>query len=533
MRYLLFILFPLFSLAQQDTSYRYWVQFTDKGSATVASANPQDLLSDRAIARRLKQGIDLMESDLAVYPSYISEVENLGARVHSRSKWLNGVVVFKEDTLIAPLLALPFVEAVNPFGSTISAINGRLADKFDSEFDTVHYGAAFHQLAMLGGDVLHQQGYQGEGLHIAVLDAGFYKVDQLAPFDPLFTNNQLLGSWDFVANEASVYEDHSHGMAVLSTMGGQLGEEIVGTAPKASYWLLRSEDVGSENLIEEYYWAAAAEYADSVGADIINSSLGYTTFDDSEQNHSYADLDGRTTPISIAATMAASKGIIVCNSAGNAGNDPWYYIGAPADADSILAVGAVGADEYPTSFSSFGPASDGRVKPNVSAQGGNAVVSNTSGVAALSNGTSFASPILAGMTACLWQAHPEKTNVEVMNAIMQSAHLFPHSEEQLGYGIPDFTVAHALLGIGEGAAPSIVVYPNPLTPYSQLYVQMGQEQALTYTLYSVDGKKLMQETVDNAGAIFKLPKTKLSAGVYVLEVIVGDYRLSEQIVVVD
>lgn len=534
MRYLILILFPLFSWAQQqDTTYRYWVQFADKGTATVSSTNPQDLFSERAIVRRQQQSIELQQSDLAVYAPYVSEVQSLGFDLRSRSKWLNGVVVFKQDTVVSSILNLPYVVSVSSFGSTASSINGRLTNKLESQLDTSDYGAAFRQLEMLRGDVLHQRGYKGEGMHIAVLDAGFYKVNELKPFGALFENNQILGSWDFVANESSVYEDHSHGMAVLSTMAGQSEGDLVGTAPKASYWLLRTEDVGSENLIEEYYWAAAAEYADSLGVDIINSSLGYTTFDDPEQDHSYADLDGRTAPISIAANMAARKGIIVCNSAGNSGNNSWHYIGAPADADSILAVGAVDSEEIPTSFSSYGPSSDGRVKPNVSTQGGNAVVSSTSGAATLSNGTSFSSPILAGMAACLWGAHPDKTNIELMDAIIQSAHLYPDSEEQLGYGIPNFEVAHALLNVADESTPTIVVYPNPMTPYSQLFVYVGQEQALSYTLYAADGKLVRQETIENSKAVFMMSIDKLSAGMYVLEVRVGDHRLTERLIVTD
>ena len=521
---ILIFLLPL-SLSAQ---YKYWISFSDKGGQTINTSEVS--LSERAIERRSRQNIAVSVSDLPVYTKYVQTVRNLGFKVLNRSRWFNGIMVSTNDSLwVNSLASLPFVTDAYNF-QTQNTSNNRLSNKLEV-IDSSFYGNAFRQLDMLNGHDMHQLGYQGEGMYIAVLDAGFKKVDELAAFESLFENNQILGTWDFVAQESSVFEDHSHGMAVLSTIGARLEGEFVGTAPQAKFWLLRTEDAVSENLIEEYNWLCAAEFADSVGADIINSSLGYTTFDIVEQDHTYADLDGRTTPISKAAVMASRKGMIVCSSAGNYGNNNWYYLGAPADADSILSVGAVYADETPTSFSSFGPSADNRVKPSVSAQGGNTTVYSTADYVTTSNGTSFSSPIIAGMTACLWQANPDKTNTEVMNAIMQSAHLYNTPDDQLGYGIPNYTLANMLLSIENETNPFISVYPNPLKNYSQLYAFVANAENITYSLYNLEGKLLTYQVVSSSSRVVQIDIPQLCIGIYLLEVLIGEERLQERIVV--
>lgn len=525
MRWLLLILaFPL-SLSAQ---HKLWISFSNKGSQTLS--NTEVSISERAKERRIRQNIALSTRDLPINPIYIHQVKALGFEVINRSRWFNGIMVSANDLVnVDSLQSLPFVLDVIDFEVQSFSRNEK-ANKFEL-IDTISYGNAFTQLEMLEGHVMHQLGFQGAGIQIAVLDAGFKNTDQLAAFKSLYDNNQILGTWDFVDQEGSVYEDHNHGTAVLSTIGANLTGEMVGTAPQAKFWLLRTEDATSENLIEEYNWLCGVEYADSIGADIINSSLGYTTFDLSHQNHSFADLDGRTTTISKAAVMAARTGMIVCSSAGNYGNSNWYYIGAPADADSILTVGAVYSDETPTSFSSFGPTYDGRVKPTVTAQGGNTTVYSSSDYVTISNGTSFSSPIIAGMVACLWQAFPEKTNMELINAIMQSAHLNNSPENQMGYGIPNFTLASALLASQDSTIPYLSVYPNPIQPYSQVHAYIADQQQISYSIYSMDGKKIVHDKV----AINKLPIVTfdiptLTAGIYILEVLVGDTLLKERLV---
>ena len=525
MRFLILIFLIPFSLSAQ---HKYWLSFSDKGGQSIKTT--ELCLSERAIERRNRQNIAITVSDLPVNTEYIQEIRNLGFKILNRSRWFNGIMVSTKDSLLVnKLLSLPFITNIYNF-QTQNSSNNRLGNKFDV-IDSTFYGNAFRQLDMINGFDMHQLGFQGDGIHIAVLDAGFRKVDELAAFELLFENNQILGTWDFVAQESSVYEDNSHGMAVLSTIGARLENEFIGTAPQAKFWLLRTEDAGSENLIEEYNWLCAAEFADSVGADIINSSLGYTTFDVTEQDHTYKDLDGRTTPISKAAVMASRKGIIVCSSAGNYGNNSWYYIGAPADADSILSVGAVYADETPTFFSSFGPSADNRVKPNVSAQGGNTAVYSTGDYVTTSNGTSFSSPIIAGMTACLWQANPDKTNMEVINAIMQSAHLYNMPNDQLGYGIPNYILANKLLSIEDENNPFLSVYPNPLKNHSQLYVILPNSENISYGIYNLEGKKVVQQEVISSSRIIQIDITKLSIGVYLLEILTEEARFQERILV--
>jgi serine protease AprX len=378
-------------------------------------------------------------------------------------------------------------------------------------YDASDYGLAFNQLQMLGGDVMHSKGFKGNGITIAVLDAGFYKVDELDVFSDL--QNQILSTYDFVDGNSNVYDDHTHGMMVLSTMGAK--GAMMGTAPDAQYLLLRSEDVFSENLIEEFMWVCAAEYADSAGADIINSSLGYTTFDDTLQDHTYADMDGKTTPISIGAGMASDKGIIVVNSAGNSGNSSWHYIGAPADNYDVLTVGAVDENEEFASFSSYGPNASGAEKPNVVAQGKNTVVANSDNTVITGNGTSFSSPITAGMVACLWGANPHKSAISIKDAIYKSADRYLNPDDQFGYGIPDYYSAYQYLNYD---------FTIPINE--------SISEDVSYTIYTVDGKLIDSGILyyNNKQDVIKIIKPK-TAGVYIIHLIATGFELNKKFIV--
>jgi hypothetical protein len=453
------ILLISLQVSAQIAPDKYWIRFTDKNNSPFSIENPEAFLSQKAIDRRNVQGIPIAENDLPVNPSYLSAVANTGATLLNISKWFNSVTVFTTDpSVIDDINALPFVLSVAKMTNNNSTLNTSIKPFFENETyskfqdsikmkgsgESFDYGQGYNQINMLNGILLHDLGYNGEGMTIAVLDAGFRNADILTAFDSLWMNNRILGYKDFVDPlNPDIFASHSHGTNVLSTMGANLPGELVGTAPRASYWLLRSEDGGSEYLIEELNWASAAEFADSAGVDIINSSLGYTTFDDPSQNHTYMDMDGNTTPITIAADLAASKGMIVVNSAGNEGSGSWQYIGAPADGDSVFSIGAVDASGNYAYFSSTGPTYDGRLKPNVVAQGqGSAIVSAWSGIVLTGSGTSFSSPITAGIVACLWQAHPDKTNMEILEAIQQNGSQAGNPDNLLGYGIPDYFAAH-------------------------------------------------------------------------------------------
>ena len=518
---------------------RYVVFLSDKNGSPYSVGNPSAFLSPRAITRRTIQSIAITSQDFPVNPSYVSGIQATGAQVLNTSRWFNSVTVeVSNNSILNAINALPYVSQALNVGRTIGPVH---PSKFNIEntreaavnlpennrtSSTFNYGPSFNQVSMLKGDLMHDNGYVGTGKVIAVLDAGFFSVNTMPAFDSLFANNRVLATWDFVDNEANVYDDDQHGTMVLSLMGANVPGEIIGTAPGASYLLLRSENAPAEALIEEYNWASAAEYADSAGADVINSSLGYTEFDDPAQNHTYSDLDGNTTPISIAADIAASKGIVVCNSAGNEGNGSWFHISAPADADSILAVGAVDAFEVYAQFSGKGPSADGNVKPNVAAQGSQTFVVDPwtgSGVFP-GNGTSFASPLMAGMVAALWQCHPNVTNMQIINAIQQSASQFSSPDSLLGYGIPDFPEACLILaGIDPGVAlngDNLIVNGNPFAEHLSLSFYSTKQQDIKVKLTDMLGKLIYNKSLSVSGLNvhdISVP-VSVSKGIYVIEV---------------
>ncbi|MBN8702459.1 MAG: S8 family serine peptidase [Bacteroidetes bacterium] len=528
----MFIVFNSFVIGQTAPT-KFWVQFTDKIGTPYSISNPSAFLSAKAIERRLKQNIAIAENDLPVNPSYVTGVVSQDSiTLLHKSKWFNAITIQTTDTLAIQAIGnLSYVKNISP----VSIFKGIPEDQpIEANFKTTEeysvgnysYGSSYNQVNMIGTDCMHEKGYTGKGLLIAVLDAGFLLANTNPCFDSLRAHNAIIGTWDFVTNDSMVYEDDSHGTYVLSTMGGHIPGQLVGTAPDATYLLLRTEDAPSEYIIEEDNWVAGAEYADSVGADIINSSLGYTQFDDASQNHVYADLDGNTTRITIGADIAASKGILVVNSAGNSGSSSWFYIGAPADGDSVLAIGAVNANQQYASFSSKGPSADGRIKPNVAAKGQAATVTNFSNGISSANGTSFSSPIIAGAAASLWQANPNATNMQIFKAIEQSATNYDNPDNLTGYGIPNFCIANELLH-GKSREDFLennilTIHPNPFTTEINFIFYSDKEQSLTTNLYDARGRLInttstaclsnrpYYQTIDN---LFNL-----SEGIYILEV---------------
>lgn len=314
-------------------------------------------------------------------------------------------------------------------------------------FNALNYGASYNQIHLHEGEYLHDKGFTGQDITIAVLDAGFLNYKTNNAFDSLKLQQRIIAEWDFVAGEASVTEDHYHGAYCLSIMACNKPGIVMGSAPSAKYLLLRTEDAATEYPIEEQNWVAAAEYADSAGADIITSSLGYTNFDNPIFNHSYAQRDGKTALISRGASMAVKKGMIVTNSAGNDGGytTDFKYVACPADADSVFSIGATNVSGTIAAFSSWGPNGAGKQKPNVVSVGQGTVFANTAGNVAAGNGTSYSNPLLCGLIACLWQAFPEFKNSEILNAVQSSAHLFQTPDYRYGYGIPNFRKAYMLL----------------------------------------------------------------------------------------
>lgn len=471
-------------------------------------------MSERAIQRRIRQGIPIQENDLPVNASYIQEVKNLGnITYHYASRWFNAILVQTNDmSVIAQISALPFVKNVSSVkelpiskSGTVSSTQqlsdktaylenysrpkGNAISKKNNNY-SLDYGLGFNQAEMVEIPFLHDKGYRGKGMHIAIIDAGFRNLNSLSAFDSLWDNNRILGMRDFVNPNSNIFAEHSHGMAVLSTIGANVPGQFIGVAPEASFWLLRSEDAATEYPIEECNWTVAAEFADSVGVDIINSSLGYTTFDNPKYNYSYQQMDGETTIVTRAANTAAEKGILVVNSAGNYGSQAWKYIGAPADGHNVLTVGATNAAGEYVSFSSQGPSYDGRVKPIVTAQGFLTYIVNTDGQIRQGSGTSFSSPIIAGMAACLWQVNPNLTRNQLVEIIKESASQYQTPDFLMGYGIPKMSWAYA-------AARELII-EKPDGDALQIFIA-AIEKALVIKWYGEKEDKALLEVFDISG----------------------------------
>lgn len=531
-KFFIIFFFPIFVFAQQ-IEYKFFITFSDKNNSDYTIDNPEDFLSQRSIDRRLSQNIDVKFSDLPVNKNYILSVKSEGFKVLNQTKWMNGIIVSTIDSSLISNLNFLFIDTIIYFGSW-EIKNKYHRERFSWNRES-NYGSSLNQIYMIWGDSLHYKGFQGQGKIIAVLDAGFYNVDSLLCFSHLFETGRILGTYDFVEKEQEVFNDDTHGMSVLSTMAANLDGEIIGTAPFASYYLLRTEDAFSETLIEEYNWICGAEFADSVGADIINSSLGYSNFDNSIQSYSYEDLDGKTAISTIAATIASRKGIVVVNSAGNEGNDNWKYIVAPADADSILSVGAVNQNKQIAGFSSYGPTSDGRTKPSVCAQGQNTTVISSSGDIISSNGTSFSSPVLAGMVACLWQAHSTKNNMEIINAIIHSASLYNNPNDHEGYGLANFYKADSILRLTEDFTPSLNLFPNPTNNTFNIELYAGDNYKVEISIYDIAGN-LVHNEIRNVNSfcnnVIIIPSLGISKS-YLVNVRLKEGNLSQKIIFTD
>lgn len=444
-----------------------------------------------------------------VCDNYLDQLKELKIEIVGTSKWLNAACVKPSIQLqhIDTLNCVSYCEPLQKYKAVEATTN-----------EAYSYGRSDIPMQMLNLDAYHQKGFTGQNVTIAVFDGGFAQVDSMEILSSLWQRDQIIASRDFVTNDTLTWDQSAHGMQVLSIIGINYPDSMVGAAPDASFVLARTEDVRSEKHIEEYNWLRAMEWADSVGVDIIHSSLGYSLFDSLEGNYTYQDMDGKSTLITIAAQKAASMGIFITNSAGNSGNDPWYYITAPCDGKDVLCVGAVDSFEIITPFSSRGPSADGRVKPDVCAMGANITVPRENGILRTGSGTSFSGPIIAGMVACLMQAHPMRSNSEIFNAIIQSADRYTRADSLYGYGIPDLLIADSLLqkmslGIHEPKpALDFDLYPNP----SRGTIKVRTHPGSTYTLYGPAGRVLTKGSCNNWINFIDL--TAYAAGNYYLEI---------------
>ena len=560
---ILIFAFPLPKLTAQVIGDVYFVKFTDKAQVPYSINNPSQFLSIKALNRRSKDNIPISSQDLPVDQSYINIVSNAGAKIMFITKWLNGIGISSVNPEgLETIRRLSFVERIEQIHSNMSVFGKSAADllktavindeeskdkiagilnsnqlKNNELITNLDYGLAETQIKMLNGDLMQKRGFLGENITIAILDNGFLNVNNLNAFDSLWFNNQVISTYDFVINDQIRFSAGDHGTKVLSIMAANKPGVFVGTAPKANYHLIRTEIEGSESLLEEYLWMCGAEYADSVGADIINSSLGYTEFDDVNQNHHFSDLDGNTTIVTIAADIAASKGILVVNSAGNYANKPWQYIGAPADGDSVLAVGGVDENRVWAEFSSIGPSADGRIKPNIVAQAKRTAIIQNDGTVVFGNGTSFSSPIIAGLSACLWQSNPGLNNMQIKESIEKSANLYYWPDSHYGYGLPDFNMAMKLaqmISNSENYSQSFMgIFPNPFTDNLKLFVFSNSAALTNLKILDISGKLVRSSSYELDQGLNYIQISNLdylSAGVYIIHLKNSDQNLFSKII---
>jgi len=557
MKKLYLLVFGIIVLSQLafSQSTRHIVQLKDKKGTAFTLANPSAYLSPKALARRTRQKLSIDSTDLPLSAAYLDSIRNVqGVRIINVSKWLNQVLI-KADTpytaaALAKINSFPFVKVTNvvaprPKPVDEEPINQKFKENIypikepnplinranrstQTSNVTLNYGNSFNQIHIHEGEYLHDQGFSGQGMTIAILDAGFSGYKTNSAMDSVRLQGRILGEWDFVLNEPSVNEDHPHGLYCFSIIAANKPGAIVGSAPHANFWLLRTEDVFTEYPVEEQNWVVGAEFADSAGADMITSSLGYVDFDDPSYNHSYAQRNGNTTIITIGADLAAKKGMIVMNSAGNYGglaNDN-KFVSCPADGDSVVAVGATDIAGNIAAFSSWGPNGAGKIKPNIVSVGQGTTLANTAGNVSAGNGTSFSCPNMAGLILCLWQAFPEFTNMEIINAVEQSAHLYSTPNERFGYGIPNFKEAYDILfkereikRISNALGNQwLKAYPVPFEGNFFVALKAPKTGKATFQLVDVNGRLIAAQTKDITQDQLYLidfnEATMLSRGVY-------------------
>ncbi|WP_051211348.1 S8 family serine peptidase [Runella zeae] len=513
---------------------KYLVLLKDKNSSPFSVDKPSDFLSTRAIERRTRQGIKVTSRDLPVNPSYLTQIRQTGAKVWYSSRWLNAVLIEASTAQLASVRNLSFVKGLEfnraLANARISAESQLQATQRKFGTEALSYGASQNQIQMLGIDKMHDQNYDGAGMLIGIFDGGFRNSNTNPALKKIFDEKRVVNTYDFVKNEASVYEDDSHGHNVFTIMAGFQEGGLIGPAYGASYVLLRTEDAATETRLEEANWLFAAEYADSLGVDIINTSLGYSWgFDNPADDYLYSQMDGKTALITRAANWAAATGMLVVVAAGNEGNAPWRYISAPADADSVLAIGAVTSQKAITAFSSWGPTADGRVKPDVCAQGQLTVYSSFAGTITAGNGTSYSSPLIAGLVAAFWQSQPALTAAQVIDCIRRAGDRYSSPSPQYGYGIPTFEAAtnvartqYPIMSAGGDAylRPQAYIYPNPVGASSTLTVHWGQEfknKKVEIQLVDVSGKVFLRQAFQTIEAETKLPLPILPSGSYFLK----------------
>ncbi|MTI32685.1 S8 family serine peptidase [Xanthovirga aplysinae] len=505
---------------------RYVVYFSDKNNSPFKIESPEKFLSSRAIQRRENQDISITPRDFPVNPQYIEKLREKGVPIYYSSRWLNAVLIEESASNLEKIEGLSFVERIEFVapGSKLKSNGSFFEKEFNSssnQTSTVDdYLTSDFQNQMLGIDHFLEEGFDGTGKLVAIFDGGFLHADQSPLFEHIFEDRHLLATKDFTTNSSDVFRHHNHGTKVWSCIGGLWGDHYKAGAFNADYILCVTEDVQSEYRIEEYNWLFAAEYADSAGVDIINSSLGYFVFDDKAMDYSREDLDGQTTIVSQAAQMAAERGILVVTAAGNEGITFWNQIIAPADAKDVLTVGAVSDDFSHVSFSSSGPTADGRIKPDVSAQGYETVLASKDGTSLeRGNGTSFSTPLVTALATLYWQQNPELRNIDVIKEIKQVGHQAKNPNNQTGFGVPNFyrEFTDNLLENYSNLRDEDFLFPNP-SLNGIIYLKYAyQNQKFDIRIFDLKGQKYNFPYQGIGGKFLSLNVSTLPKGVYLLK----------------
>ena len=540
--FVLFTILITVSVSAQNVNC-YRVYLHDKTNTPYSISQPEQFLSQRCLDKRARYNIPVTEEDLPVNPAYLHQMGQASPqlRVLAVSRWLNTAVVCCPDTVrMGYVRNLPFVDSVKAVGyydsfenPTVQECNTIPMTNYGS--DTMIYGKGYGQIALHNGHLLHAEGFHGEGMLIAMLDAGWIGFDQSSMFANLYDNGQIWGTYNFIPGMDNVYTNHGHGTTcasiILSSFYGDM-DTLVGTAPAANMVFIRTEDPQAEQLIEEDFWVAGVELADSLGADVITASLGYTTFDDPAFVYDYSSCDGQTSVASLAATKAAHKGMVVCVAAGNEGSNEWHKLSRPSDAEDILCVGAVNVDSVYAPFSGCGPSYDGRVKPDVVSCGVYAYTTEENSLfsyIASGNGTSCATPTLAGLAACLWQALPQFNSLEIMQLIREAGHQYTMPDTMMGYGIPDFyrifmeNYVEDTTGIAhlESVRNDLKVYPNPVG--DRFVIENISAHNHTIFIYDLTGRMVVSTEV-GGGETRVIDAMKWASGIYLLQANGGNGR---------
>ena len=510
-RWLLLVILITSAGSAYSQENRYIVYFADKEGTPYTLENPEAYLSERSIQRRQRQSIAVNEQDLPVNPAYLDQVREITGQVYYPSKWLNAVVIQNTESIANEVRSLPFVTGVE-----LGALDprytsgGRAREKF--EFQSATNVANDFHLQLHGINKLHSAGYKGQGMMVAIMDSGFPGVDTIAAFDHVYAGERVLMHENMVTN-STVPSTHFHGTYVWSIMAAVLPDQYQGIAPEATYLLFTTEDVDSEYRIEEYNWVVAVEKADSAGVDVLNTSLGYTVFDLGDMDYAYEQLDGQTAMISRGANWAFDRGILVVTSAGNSGRLENNHVGAPADAPGSLSVGAANSSLQPASFSSFGPTSDGRIKPEVSSLGVSTPLIRTNGTLGSSSGTSFSSPIIAGFATLLWQRNRDMTVSELKEYIISISDLpGAGTDPQLGYGFP--FLAEQITSTEEDW-DAVGLFPNPVKSGERITIQ-SEVSLKGIRLFSMEGREIMIDPIFTGNTIQF--QADLPAGIYLVRV---------------